>query len=84
MAKENLNAKDARSEIKGQFPDKDKIFCKDCIYRDKAVINLGNKKIPVGVTKAFCAKYESPPKSNGKPHEVLFENGDCIYYEKEE
>ena len=84
MAKENMNAKEAQSPIKGQFPKKDEILCKDCIFRDKTEITLGDKKIPVGVTKAFCEKYQAPPKSNGKPHEVLFESGICEHYEKEE
>lgn len=84
MADEKMNAKEAQSPIKGQFPNKDEIICKDCVFRDHTVINLGSKEIPVGVTKAFCDKYEAPPKSNGKPHEVLFENGICEYYQKEE
>lgn len=84
MAKENMNAKEAQSPIKGQFPKKDEIICKDCKFRDHTTITIGSKEIPVGVTKAFCEKYESPPKSNGKPHEILFENGICEHYEKEE
>lgn len=84
MANEKMNAKEAQSPIKGQFPDKEKIICKDCIFRDKTLIELGDKKIPVGITKAFCKKYEAPPKSNGKPHDVLFNSGDCEFYTKEE
>ena len=84
MASKNENAKEAQSPIKGQFPNKEKIICKDCVFRDKALIELGGKEIPVGVTKAFCEKYEAPPKSNGKPHDVLFGNGICEYYRKEE
>ena len=83
MAKENLNAKEAQSPIKGQFPNRNEIICKDCIFRDKTIVNLGDKKINVGITKAFCEKYEAPPISNGKPHDVLFENGICEYYEQE-
>ena len=83
MAKENMNAKEAQSQIKGQFPDRDKIICKDCIFRDKTVIELGEKEIPVGVTKAFCDMYQAPPASNGKPHDVLFNNADCEFYVKE-
>lgn len=84
MANKNMNAKEAQSEIKGQFPNKDKIICKDCMFRDKTTLKLGKNEIPVGVIKAFCEKYETPPKSNGKPHEILFENGICEYYEKED
>ena len=83
MANKNQNREESQSPIKGQFPDKSTIICKDCVFRDKTEINLGEKKIPVGITKAFCEKYEAPPKSNGKPHEVLFNNGDCEFYKKE-
>lgn len=83
MSKEIKNAKEAQSPIKGQFPDANTILCKDCMFRDKTVVEIGDKEIPVGITKAFCEKYEKPPKSNGKPHDVLFEDGICDYYEKE-
>lgn len=83
MAKENKNVQEARSELKGQFPDKNKIKCKDCIFRDHTVITIGDKTIPVGVTKAFCDAYQQPPASNGKPHDVLFDNADCEFYAKE-
>ncbi len=83
MAKQSMNAKEAQSPIKGQFPNKDEIICKDCMFRDKTEVEIGETKIPVGITKAFCKKYESPPKSNGKPHDILFEGGICEYYEKE-
>ena len=83
MAKENTSAKEAQSQIKGQFPDRNKIICKDCIFRDRTVIELGEKEIPVGVTKAFCDMYQAPPASNGKPHDVLFSNADCEFYVKE-
>lgn len=84
MPNKNMSAKEAQSEIKGQFPDKETIKCKDCIFRDHTEIELGDKKIPVGVTKAFCDMYQAPPKSNGKPHDVLFNNEDCEFYAKEE
>ena len=83
MASKNENAKEAQSPIKGQFPNTAKRICKDWVLRDTTLIELGGKEIPVGVTKAFCEKYEAPPKSNGKPHDVLFENGICEYYQKE-
>lgn len=66
MANEKMNAKEAQSPIKGQFPDKEKIICKDCIFRDKTLVEIGNKKIPVGATKSFCEKYEAPPKNKWK------------------
>ena len=84
MVKENMNAKEAQSEMKGQFTNKDKIKCKDCIFRDHTTVEIGEKEIPVGVTKAYCDAYQAPPVSNGKPHDVLFNNGDCEFYAKEE
>ncbi len=84
MAKDNMNAKEAQSPVKGQFPNQDEIVCKDCAFRDKTKVKIGNKEIVVGVTKAFCEKYKAPPESNGKPHEILFGNGICEHYEKEE
>lgn len=84
MAKEIKIAQDAQSEIKGQFPDRDKILCKDCIFRDHTHVKIGEKEIPVGITKAYCDAYQPPPASNGKPHDVLFNNADCEFYAKEQ
>ena len=70
--------------IKGTFPNKNEIMCKDCAFRDKTVVELSGKKVPVGVTKSFCKVYQAPPKSNGKPSKVLFQNGKCDYYMKDE
>jgi hypothetical protein len=67
----------------GTFPDKNKIICKDCVYRDRTVVDLGGKKLPVGITKSFCEIFLPPPKTNGKPTEVLFHGGDCKYYKQE-
>ena len=83
MANEKKNVQEAQSPIKGQFPNRDKIACKDCKKRDRTVVKVGSKEIPFGVTKAFCEKYVGPPDDNGKPHDVLFENANCAFYEKE-
>lgn len=83
MANKKMNAKEAQSPIKGQFPNREEIICKDCTFRDHTVINIGEKEIPVGITKGFCEKYPAPPGSNGKPHDILFEGGMCEYYEEE-
>lgn len=72
----------SQSPMKGQFPDKTKIMCRDCIHRDKTVVSIGGKEIPVGITKSFCEMYQAPPDSNGKPSSVLFENSQCDFYEK--
>ncbi len=78
-----MNAQEAQSPLVGQFPDRDKIICKDCIFRDKTIVTINEKEIAVGVTKAFCQMFKEPPKSNGKPHEVLFNNEECELYIKE-
>ena len=68
------------SPMRGQFPDPNKIECRNCIYRDKTLLTFFNPPKPVGVTKAFCTAYPDPP---GKPSEVLFNNGHCPFYQEE-
>lgn len=67
-----------------QSPDANKIACKDCAFRDKTILEYNGKIIPVGITKSFCKIYEPPPKTNGKPSDVMFINAKCKYYHKEE
>lgn len=62
--------------IKGQWPNPDTVKCKDCIYRDKTVLDLGDKVILTGVTKDFCEIYVK-----GKPREILFQNAECPHFE---
>lgn len=69
--------------IKGQFPDPKKMRCRDCVNRDKTVLDIFDPPKPVGITKAFCDAYPAPPGSNGKPHDVLFLNADCQFYIKD-
>lgn len=85
MAEEKkMNAKEAQSPIRVQFPNPNKIICKDCVFRDHTVIDVGDKELHVGTTKAYCDMYQKPPASNGKPHEILFEGKTCELYAKEE
>ena len=69
------------SPIKGAFPDAKQIMCKDCFYRDRAVVELSGKRKEV--TKSFCAKFPEPPYSNGKPTGVLFQGEKCPEYLKD-
>lgn len=69
--------------IKGMFPDKNTILCKDCRWRDKTTLTINGKEYTPGVTRAFCEKYPAPPASEGKPDTILFQHGDCAYYELE-
>lgn len=60
-----------------QNPNPDLIACKNCLNRDKTIIEIGDKIIPVGITKGICKIFTGPPKDNGKPHEVMFNNKPC-------
>lgn len=68
------------SPIKGSTPNPNEIFCRDCAFRDKTVINVGNKVIPCGITKANCDIYVEP---NNKPSEILFQDAPCDYWTKD-
>jgi len=72
------------SPLKGAWPDPKKIKCKDCFFRDRAEVKLGERVLKVGITKDYCAKYLLPPDGNGKPTDVLFYGADCPYYRKDE
>lgn len=64
--------------IVGQFPDQDKIKCKDCLHRLK--IPFGDKDI--GPMNGYCYTY-SKENSDGKPIGILFKNENCKYYIKD-
>lgn len=78
MKKQNI------SEMKGSWPDPEKVACKDCIYRNRDTIELGKKIIKCGVVDSFCEMYPGPPTDNGKPLEILFQNASCKFYEKDD
>lgn len=63
--------------IKGQFPNPHTVACKDCVYRDRTVLELSGEKIYVGVTRDICYKF------GHKPPEVLFQNAPCDEYQPE-
>lgn len=64
--------------IVGQFPDQNKIRCRDCIFRLK--IPFADKDI--GPMNAYCHTY-TKENSDGKPIDILFKNTNCKYYEKD-
>lgn len=66
--------------IKGSFPNPETIQCRDCIYRDKTVVKLGDDIVSVGVTKDSCEVYNGG-KAWHKPHDVLFNLVDCEFKE---
>nr|WP_308742095.1 hypothetical protein [uncultured Anaerocolumna sp.] len=53
--------------------DPNKIKCKTCKFKN------GGMRYP-HYTKGSCEMYPSP---STKPHDVLFEGADCVFYEKE-
>ena len=68
--------------ILARTPNAKKIMCKDCFFRDRTIIDTGERLVPVGITKDFCVNFP-PPDSNGKPHDVLFLNAKCPLYQKD-
>lgn len=74
MAKEK---KREFSPIKGQMADPEQIFCRNCAFRDKTVINIDGDEIPIGITRDTCDIYVSP---NLKPTEILLQDAPCDYW----
>ena len=68
------------SPMKTQVPDGTQIACKDCVHRDRTIVHINGKDIPVGVTKVNCDMITYP---DDKPSEVLFLNAECPFYERE-
>ena len=68
------------SELKGTMPNPKTIRCRNCAFRNRDVIVVGEKKIPCGVTRAECDIYQKP---SFKPHEIMFNDADCDYYVKD-
>lgn len=64
--------------IKASIPNKDKIRCRDCKYRERAVVEIEGKKVDFGSTKSSCLMFKYI-----KPLDVLFNNADCPVYRKE-
>ena len=76
---------DRWTPITGTFPDENTILCKDCMFRDKTILEIGGK-IYTRITNDTCEKYTGYGTINGtgyKPHEILFNQGNCIYYKKD-
>lgn len=65
------------SQIKAEFANPNTIKCKDCKNRDKSIVKIGSNIKYVGITRCKCDKYDA------KPLDILFNNADCEYYEKE-
>lgn len=65
---------DKELNMKVSYPNPKTIDCRNCIYRDRTTVKIGDKEKAVGLTKGFCYKFQD---GAGKPHDVLFENAEC-------
>lgn len=75
---------EARKRIEEDFAPKfpkDDILCKDCVFR-KPDLKENGKVIVAGYKNGYCKVYT--PEIRGKPNDILFNNGNCKYYMKDE
>lgn len=73
------------SQVHATHPDPTTTQCRTCKFRDKTEFKfLSGNKVAIGAIKDFCDKYKKPPKSNGKPHDVLYNIVKCDFYEMDE
>ena len=78
MEKRNPNFE---QPIKATWPNPKKVCCKDCIFRDKTVVDMYGEIKAVGVTRSTCDIYT---RQNGtKPNAILFQNEKCRFYKKD-
>lgn len=85
MARGRGKKKDKREfdPIKPQWPSRKEIICKDCKYRDKSFVTVGGIKVYVGITRDTCERYKGTSYKNRKPHDILFLNDICQYYQED-
>lgn len=69
--------------MKGTWADPEKVVCKDCVFRDRTVVELFGKKDACGITRDTCEIYKGPPTTAYKPSSILLHNEPCQYYTKE-
>lgn len=65
------------NDMHPQFPDENKVKCKDCKFRDRTEVDLFGKHYRPGVTRDTCEQYKR------KPAEILFYEAPCAFYEKD-
>ena len=73
-----------QSPMRFQGANPETVQCKDCVFRDKTILELGEKKIPVGVVKSWCEVYSKDISPGGKPVGILFETEKCKHYRKDD
>lgn len=74
MERKQRRTPNTEADLSFHFPDENKVWCKDCIFREKD--RLGGKV--KGATLGLCEVY---PRI--KPHNVLWDNEECDYYQSE-
>lgn len=57
--------------------------CRDCEFRDREAITIGDKIKRIGVIKANCLVFEKET-TNGKPSQFISNELPCPYYVKEQ
>lgn len=70
------------TSIKGTTPDPATIYCRNCMFRNRTEVKVGNKVIKVGVVKDTCMIYDGKPMR--KPSAILFYGISCPYWEKDD
>lgn len=63
--------------IHAQWADPDKIACRDCVFRDRTVVELIGYRFEAGISKRNCQIYLV------KPWDVYYDNAPCQYYRKD-
>lgn len=69
------------NDMHPEWPDENKVVCRDCRFRDKTEVFLLGKREEVGITRCNCEKY--PGNGENKPVGILFYGDPCPFYEKE-
>lgn len=63
-------------ELRVQWSKPDRVQCVDCVNRDRTIVEINGKKIPVGATRYYCDVYEN------KPTAILLRGALCDYFER--
>lgn len=61
----------------------DKCQCKDCVFRDRTTVTIGNEVKRIGVIRANCLVFEKET-TNGKPPQFITNELPCPYHQKDE
>jgi len=59
------------------------IPCRNCIYRDRAYVEIGGERMDTGITKDTCMIFDGKG-GRWKPNDVYFHSEACVFYEKDD